>query len=83
MCMRHNFYEHTTQCGNLRIFLPLRFYVKSILRIVGVLKLPFLRLPEALNFYLGKFLLTQFALIDHQNIHSEHEKCQNGNFWNF
>ena len=31
----------TTQCGYFRIFLPLRFYVKSILGISEVQKLPF------------------------------------------
>ena len=31
-----------THCGNLRIFLSLRFYVKSILESLEVLKLPFL-----------------------------------------
>ena len=35
-----------SQCGNLRNFLPLRFYVKSILRILEVLKLLFLLLQE-------------------------------------
>ena len=32
------------QCGNFRIFLSLRFYVKSILGNVEILKLPFLEL---------------------------------------
>jgi len=32
-----------TQCGNLRIFLLLRFYVKPILENVEVLKVPFLQ----------------------------------------
>ena len=67
------------QCGNLRNCLPLRFYVKSILRMVGVQKLLFLLLLEALNFYLGKFLPSQFALKNHQ----EPQKCQNGNLWSF
>ena len=31
-----------TQCGNFRIFLPVRFYVKSILVILKFQKLPFL-----------------------------------------
>ena len=30
-----------TQCGNFRIFMPLRFYVKSILVILKPQKLPF------------------------------------------
>ena len=30
-----------TQCGNFRIFLPLKFYEKSILVILKPLKLPF------------------------------------------
>ena len=30
-----------TQCGNFMIFLPLRFYVKSILVILKLQKLPF------------------------------------------
>ena len=34
----------TAQCGNFRIFLSLRFYVKSILENLEFLKLPFLPL---------------------------------------
>ena len=30
------------QCENVMIFLPLRFYVKSMLKNVGVVKLPFI-----------------------------------------
>ena len=32
----------TTQCGNFRIFLSFKFYVKPILEDLGVLKTPFL-----------------------------------------
>ena len=32
-----------SQCGNYRIFLSFRFYVKSILENLGVLKVPFLQ----------------------------------------
>ena len=35
-----------TQCGNFRIVLPLRFYVKSILENLKVIKLPFLPFIE-------------------------------------
>ena len=35
---------HTTQCGNFRIFLSLRFYVKSILGILEVQNQPFLHI---------------------------------------
>ena len=38
------------QCGNLMIFLSPRFYVKSILDNIEVLKLPILPFFEALNF---------------------------------
>ena len=34
-------FQKCTQCENLKIFLPLRFYVKSILLTQDVLKLPF------------------------------------------
>ena len=37
------------QCGNFRIFLSLRFYVKSILEHIEVLKLPFFAILGALN----------------------------------
>ena len=33
----------SAQCGNIRILLPPRFYVKSIFRVLEVRKLPFLR----------------------------------------
>ena len=36
-----NLYYPNTQCGNFMIFLSLRFYVKSILRIPEVRNLPF------------------------------------------
>ena len=37
-----NFFLVISKCGNLRIFLSFRFYVKSILRLLRVQKLPFL-----------------------------------------
>ena len=42
-CCRRSFIrEQNSQCGNLRIFLSLRFYVKSIQESVKVQKMPFL-----------------------------------------
>ena len=38
-----------SQCGNFRIFLSFRFYVKSTLENVEVLKLPFFAIFGALN----------------------------------
>ena len=35
------YYAVATQCGNFKIFLSLRFYVKSILGMVEVQNLPF------------------------------------------
>ena len=45
-----------SQCGNFRIFLSLRFYVKSILRTLEVQNLPFLTHLEALDFDFHEFL---------------------------
>ena len=42
----------SAQCGNFKIFVSLRFYVKSILWILEVQKLPFL--PILVNFSLQK-----------------------------
>ena len=44
--------SHMSQCGNLKIFLPPRFYVKSNLAILGSRKLLFwpFRRPIILNF---------------------------------
>ena len=39
----------TTKCGNFRIFLPLRFYVKSILAILESEKLSYSAASEVLN----------------------------------
>ena len=44
-----NFPPCFAQCGNLRIFLSLRFYVQSIIENQGVLKLPFFSIFGALN----------------------------------
>ena len=38
-----NWQVSPTQCGNFRIFLLLRFYMKSILKNLGVQKMPFLQ----------------------------------------
>ena len=38
------------QCGNFMVFLPLRFYVKSILRLPEVQKLPVFASLGALDF---------------------------------
>ena len=46
----HPYQVRGSQCGNLRIFLSLKFYVKSILENLEVLKLPFLPLLGALKF---------------------------------
>ena len=42
--------DKVTQCGNFKIFLSLRFYVKSILENLEVDKLLFFAILEALNF---------------------------------
>ena len=39
-----------SQCGNFMIFLLLRFYVKSILRVLGLPKLPFFAISGVVNF---------------------------------
>ena len=43
------------QCGNFWNFLPLRFYVKSILKILGVWKLPFSLFQRLWILLLAKF----------------------------
>ena len=43
-------FQKCTQCGNFKIFLQLRFYVKSILENLEVLKLPFIAISWALIF---------------------------------
>ena len=40
----------STHCGNSRIFLSLRFYMKSILKNLEVVKLPFFQHLRVLNF---------------------------------
>ena len=47
--------RHYAQCGKFRIFLPIRFYVKSILNILGVQKLPFLQFQRPWILFLVKF----------------------------
>ena len=44
-----------SQCGNFRIFLSFRFYVKSISKILRVVKLPLLQFSEALYNDFWKF----------------------------
>ena len=43
--------EANPQCGNFRIFLSLKFYVKSILENLDVVKLPFFATLAALNLF--------------------------------
>ena len=70
----------TSQCGNLRILLPLQVYVKSILKILGVQKLPFLLFQRFWILFFGIFQPSKFAKNDQT---SEPQKCQDGNFCNF
>ena len=64
----------STQCGNFRIFLPLRFYVKSMLGISKVQKSP-LTFLEALNFEFHTFLnFLRPEILPEKN--SEHSKLQ-------
>ena len=51
-----NFWQILPQSENFRIFLSIRFYVKSILKILEVLKLPFWPFFGALNFDYYEFL---------------------------
>ena len=62
--------EHTVECEKLRIFLLLRFYMKSILKNLEVLKLPYLQLcsfgnvqpSKSANIYRkSKFRASQFV----------------------
>ena len=46
----HFLMAYTTQCGNLANFLPLRFYVKSVLAAFKRSKTAVLNILEALNF---------------------------------
>ena len=62
-----------TQCGNFRIFLSLRFYVKSILEILEVLKLPFFHFRHSEFCWIGKFQPLKCAKI-HKNQNSEPPK---------
>ena len=60
-CNKRNYWNRKqkyliTQCGDSRIFLSLRFYVKSKLLILKVKKLPFLTHLEALNLAFYNFL---------------------------
>ena len=56
--VRENFRDfHTVLCGNFRIFLPFKIYVKSIFRIVKVQKWPLLPILKlSLLIYLDAFL---------------------------
>ena len=56
-------FSDTLQCGNLQIFLPLRFYVKSILVKSNRQKMSFLAILEARNFEHGEFLQIFMAQI--------------------
>ena len=67
------------QCGYFRISLPLRFYVKSILKNVGVQILPLLQFHVLWILFLENFTLENGK----KSLKSEHQKCQIGNFWNF
>ena len=66
------------QCGIMRIFLPLRFYVKSKLSILEPKKLPFQHIKKALNFDFNEFLHFVKAENDQRiNIQSL-QNCKNG-----
>ena len=54
----------TAQCGNFKIFVSFRFYVKSILRIIEVQNQPFYHISEDLNFDFYEFLHFRKAEID-------------------
>ena len=70
-------------CGNFKHFLPLRFYVKSILDISKGLRMVNLEVFEALNivFFFGKFQLSKSAK-NHKNQNSEAQKMSNIYFCN-
>ena len=53
----------TAQCGNVRIFLPFRFYVKSILADFRRSKSAFLTILEALNFDFWKTVTLEMSKI--------------------
>ena len=54
-----NLQNVSPKSGNLRIFLPLRFYVKSIFKILGVQNTALFAVLEALNFGFGEFQLSK------------------------
>ena len=56
-------FTYRVQCGNFSIFLSLRFYVKSIVEILEVLKMPFFVILETLHFD----FLVHFSLQKVQN----------------
>ena len=69
-----------TKCGNSRIFLPLSFYVKSILVIWKPQKLALLSLLAALNFvFLGIFYIFKCEILIKIKIQS-FKNCWNGSF---
>ena len=47
---KHKDKVQSAQCGNFKIFLSFRFYVKSILENLEVVKVPFFAILGALNF---------------------------------
>ena len=63
-----------TQCGNFRIFQSLRFYVKSILRIVKVKKSAIFAVFEAPNFYFWSISAPKCAKI-HKKSRFRASKC--------
>ena len=69
------------QCTNLAIFLPLRFYVKSIIAIY-ILKIAILTILEAPKFEFGQFEPSNLAHI-HRNLNSEPKKLSKDSFWGF
>ena len=48
-----------SQCGNCKIFLPLRYYMKSHLDILEVQKLLFLAIKKLWNLFLKSFSLVK------------------------
>ena len=65
------------------IFLSLRFYVKSILENLEVLKLLFFAIIEALNFDFNEFLHFPKADIHQMNKIQSPWNGKNGSFWTF
>ena len=56
-----------SQCGNVSIFLPLRFYVKSTFEILEAQKLPFLQFQGLRIFNLSEFQPSEKAKIQEKS----------------